>query len=62
VVAAHGGDVKTALTSAVNPDAAKAHIPARPFVMIQPKDAEAIQRVFDEWIAERAALAGFRNV
>jgi len=34
-------------------------VPARPFVMIQPEDEEEIERVFDEWLAEKIAQAGF---
>lgn len=35
-----------------------AGIPARPFVMVQDEDYEAIDRVFDRWFAERAAISG----
>lgn len=35
-------------------------IPARPFVMIQPSDEPLIEQVFDIWLAERIAKAGFR--
>lgn len=34
-------------------------IPARPFVMLQPGDFEAIERVFYEWLGERMVRAGF---
>lgn len=33
-------------------------IPARPFVVLQREDADAIDRVFNEWLGERIALAG----
>lgn len=33
-----------------------AGIPARPFVMVQDEDYEAIDRVFDRWFAERMAV------
>lgn len=34
-------------------------IPARPFALIQPEDEEAIVRIFDEWLGEHAAKAGW---
>lgn len=34
-------------------------IPARPFALIQPEDEEKIVRIFDEWLGERAAKAGW---
>lgn len=34
-------------------------IPARPFVMFQDEDEEAVARVFDEWLAIKLAEAGF---
>lgn len=36
-----------------------ASIPARPFVLIQPEDEDAIRRVFDDWMEERIREAGF---
>lgn len=33
-------------------------IPARPFVMIQPEDEEAMERIFSLWVAERVRMAG----
>lgn len=35
-----------------------AHIPARPFVVMQEEDADDIHNVFDKWIAERALRSG----
>jgi len=34
-------------------------IPPRPFVMIQPEDEDRIEQVFDLWLAEQIAKAGF---
>lgn len=34
-------------------------IPARPFALIQPEDEEKIVQIFDEWLGERAAKAGW---
>jgi phage virion morphogenesis protein len=36
----------------------RAPIPARPFLLIQDEDADKIQEVFIEWVAERARLSG----
>lgn len=33
--------------------------PARPFALIQPEDEEKIIEVFDQWLGERAARAGW---
>jgi phage gpG-like protein len=38
-----------------------ASIPARPFVLFQPEDEEAIERVFSDWLDERIARAGFNG-
>ena len=37
----------------------KTVIPARPFALIQPEDEEKIVEIFDEWLGERAAKAGW---
>jgi phage gpG-like protein len=37
------------------------NIPARPFVMFQDEDYDAIEAVFNKWLAERAARAGWRG-
>jgi phage gpG-like protein len=34
-------------------------IPARPFALIQAEDQDKIVEVFDRWLAERAARAGW---
>ena len=36
-------------------------IPARPFIMMQKEDEEAIEEVFDEWLGERIHRAGLGN-
>lgn len=38
--------------------AAAVVIPERPFIVMQPEDAEGIERVFAEWLGERAARVG----
>jgi phage gpG-like protein len=37
----------------------KVAIPPRPFVVIQDEDYDEIERIFTEWMLERAAAAGF---
>jgi phage gpG-like protein len=37
----------------------KSTLPARPFALIQQEDEEKIVEIFDEWLAERAARAGW---
>lgn len=36
------------------------NLPARPFVLLQPKDEEDIREVFDKWLAERIQKVGFK--
>lgn len=36
------------------------NIPARPFVAIQDADEDKIEAVFDQWLSERQAAAGWR--
>jgi phage gpG-like protein len=59
VVRERGGDVKAALAGTGSRTDKAVHIPARPFVDIQPEDAGAIQDVFDKWLTRRALAAGF---
>jgi phage gpG-like protein len=35
------------------------NIPARPFVMFQEEDVDAVHEVFDKWLAQEMAKAGF---
>jgi phage gpG-like protein len=35
-------------------------IPARPFVVVQPEDVQAIEEVFERWLEERIVKAGLR--
>jgi len=40
----------------------KASIPARPFVMVQEQDEDAIQVVFEEWLEERIAIWASKGI
>lgn len=62
--AGHGGvtttfvrNVSSGAMTAIT-EGAEGGIPARPFVMVQPEDIDNIERVFDEWLAEKMLRAG----
>lgn len=55
--AGHGGFTGS-LGSVVGSGAARVRIPARPFVMFQNEDGNAVREVFAQWLTERLARVG----
>lgn len=53
VVQRHQVDFREALSHVGTSSDAKVHMPARPFVMIQSEDSDAITAVFSKWLDER---------
>jgi phage gpG-like protein len=43
-------------------ETSQGEIPARPFVVLYKKDEVQVQRIFNEWLGERAARAGLGSV